>query len=383
MRAPVTDALTGALAAVQAFALSLAVTALPALVSYLVAHASGTVADDDGQRWRTPLEIGSGIWLLAHGIPVTASGATFSLVPLGLTALALFVCRVTARRAARATWWTWGAATLTYALGTTALAVAVPSVSGWTVAAAFTLGAFVGGLGFGLGVLSRPEARPVPGFLDRVPPTAWLGARAGGLAVVTLAGVAALLVGVWAVAGRSTSSDIIRALDPGWAGGLVLGVAQLVLLPDLVLWAVAWLSGAGFAVGTGTSFTPLGVESGPLPAVPLLAALPAEDWAGAYGGVVPVVVVACGALAGWYAWRSLEVGRARWSDVGIVLGGLTVSAGALVWLLQVAASGTAGTARLLDVGATPWLTALLVAGEVALGAAVVLVTAVLLTRRAA
>ncbi|RPF22744.1 DUF6350 family protein [Myceligenerans xiligouense] len=373
----VADGLAGALAAVQALALSLAVVVLPALVAYLVATASGTAAGD-GQVWRTPLEIGAGIWLLGHGVPVTASGATFTLVPLGLTALALFACHVSARHAARARPRAWIVATVCYAAGATAVAVAVPSVTAWTVLAAPVAGAVVGGLGFGAGMLTRggsPSPAELGERLDRLvrgwfPATLRLGARAGLVGTTLLVGVAALLVGAWAVAGRSTSSDIIRALDPGWAGGIVLAVAQLALLPDLVLWATGWLSGAGFSVGSGTSFTPFGVDAGPLPGVPLLAALPGPDWTGGLALAAPLVVVACGAVAGGFAWRRLEPGRLRWPDVAFVLGGLAGTAGLLVGALQAAASGAVGAARLADVGATPWLAALLTAGELLLGAAV-------------
>ncbi|GAB3160581.1 hypothetical protein GCM10027059_08910 [Myceligenerans halotolerans] len=397
LAAPVADAISGVLAAVQAAGLSLAVVVLPALVAYLVAAAAGagpeTVPGADGagdQNWRTPLEVGSGIWLLGHGVPVTASGATFTLVPLGLTAVVLFVCHVTARHAARVSLRTWIVATACYATGTTAVAAAVPSVTAWSVLAAPVAGAVVGGLGFGTGTLVRDGA-PAPAELgervDRLlrgwcPPTLRLGARAGLVGTGLLGGVSALLVGVWAVAGRATSSDIIRALDPGWAGGIVLAVAQLALLPDLVLWAMAWIGGPGFAVGSGTSFTPFGVDAGPLPAVPLLAALPGEDWTGGFGWAVPLVVVACGAVAGWFAWRRLEPGELRWHDVALVLGGLVATAGLLVGVLQAAASGTAGAARLSDVGGTPWLVALLVAGELLVGAASVVLPVYLRNRLA-
>ncbi|MBL0884734.1 cell division protein PerM [Myceligenerans indicum] len=375
----VADGISGVLSAVQAAMLSLAVVVLPAFLARIASTASGS-GTGDGQTWRTPAEIASAIWLLGHGVPVTASGATVTLVPLGLTALAVFACNVTARHAARASLRTWIAATVAYATVATTVAAAVPGVAGWSLLVVPPAGALVGGLGFGLGTLARAGA-PTPAELgDRLdhlargwcPPTLRLGARAGLVATGLLAGLAALLVGVWAVAGRATSSDIIRGLDPGWTGGIVLAVAQLTLLPDLVLWAMAWLSGTGFAVGSGTSFTPFGADPGPLPAVPLLAALPGQDWTGSFAYVVPLSVVACGAVAGWFAWRRLEPGLLRWYDVAVVLGGLAGVAGLLVGLLQAAASGAVGAARLSDVGATPWLTALLTAGEMVVGAAAVL-----------
>ena len=60
----------------------------------------------------------------------------------------------------------------------------------------------------------------------------------------------------------------------------MLAVAELAYLPNLVVWALAWLTGAGFAVGAGTHFAPDDVVGGALPAVPMLGALPSADVVG-------------------------------------------------------------------------------------------------------
>jgi hypothetical protein len=239
-----------------------------------------------------------------------------------------------------------------------------------------------------LGILARPDAptvaevgeraealaRRVTG-MDLVPATFRLGLRGGTVALALLLGTAALLVAGWAVAGRATSSDIVTALEPGWTGGIVFAVAQLALLPNLVLWAVAWIAGPGFAVGTGTSFAPSATVSGPLPAVPILGALPGEDWANPFTVWAPVLVVACGVAAGSFAWRRLEPSLVRWADVGWVLGGVVSVPAVLVLLGQWAAAGAGGPGRLSEVGADPLVTAGLVAAEVGGGAAAVLLGA--------
>jgi hypothetical protein len=385
------DIVAGVLAAGQALVLSLAVVVLPAVVAYLVGTATMAPAADspDGDaQVRSAVDVAMGIWLLGHGVPLTADTVTISLAPLGVAALALFVTYVSAKRFAATSVAAWAAGAVTYALCTTAVAAIAGSAPGWMLATAPLAGLFMGGLGMGLGILARPDAPAAAEFgertevlarrltgVDLVPATLRLGLRGGTVVVALLLGGAALLVAAWALAGRATSSDIITALEPGWTGGIVFAVAQLALLPNVVLWAVAWLAGPGFAVGEGTSFTPFGTISGPLPAIPLLGALPGEDWANPVSAWSPVLVVACGVAAGLFAWRRLEPSLVRWSDVGWVLGGIVLTPAVVMLLAQWMAAGAGGPGRLADVGANPLVTAGLVSAEVAAGAAAVLLGA--------
>ncbi|MFD2797198.1 DUF6350 family protein [Promicromonospora vindobonensis] len=389
--ARLSDIVAGIVSAGQALVLSLAVVVLPAVVAYLVGTATlatPTGAPDDDAQVGSAVDVAMGIWLLSHGVPLTADAVTVTLAPLGVATLALFATYVSAKRFATTTVRAWAAGAVTYALGTTAVAAMAGTAPGWSLPTAALAGLVMGGAGMLLGILARPDAptlvelgeraevvtRRLTG-IDLVPATLRLGLRGGAVAVALLIGGAALLVAGWALAGRATSSDIITALEPGWTGGIVFAVAQLALLPNLVLWAAAWLAGPGFAVGVGTSFTPFGTISGPLPAIPLLGALPGDDWANPVSAWTPVLVVACGVAAGLFTWRRLEPTLVRWSDVGWVLCGIVVTPGVVMLLGQWAAAGAGGPGRLSDVGANPLATAGLVAAEVGGGAAAVLLGA--------
>lgn len=372
---------SGVLAALQALVLSLAVVVLPAVVAFLLS--SGTT--ESGTGWGRSLSVAAGLWLLAHGVPLAAAGSTITLVPLGLTAIALFTCYVSAKRSSHATLAAWVAGTVTYAAATTAVALVTGSAPGALAVWAPLGGLLVAGLGLGGGILARrdaPTLAEVGERLDRVAPAVLrLGARAGLLATALVTAAAALLVLAWVVAGRATSADVVAGLAPGVAGGVVLALAQLAVVPDLVAWALAWLAGPGFAVGEGTAFTTGGTTSGPLPAVPVLGALPGDDWANAVSAAAPLLLVLAGVVAGLFAWRRLDPARVRWSHVAVVLGGVAGTVVVLVGVLQAAASGAVGPGRLEQVGADPLVTALVVAGEVTLGAALVLVLAHLDVRR--
>ena len=111
---------SGVLAALQALALSLAVVVLPGVVAFL----ASSTGSSEGTGWGQSVTVAAGFWLLGHGVPLVASGTTVTLVPLGLTALALFCCFASARRSAHTTTSAWVAGTVTYALATLGVASA-------------------------------------------------------------------------------------------------------------------------------------------------------------------------------------------------------------------------------------------------------------------
>jgi hypothetical protein len=129
-------------------------------------------------------------------------------------------------------------------------------------------------------------------------------------------------------------------------------------------------AGPGFYVGTGTLVSVHGVTLSPVPALPLLAALPDTQ-------AVPLLAFvsqAVPALAGLVAGATIG----RWftdEDGGSVLAGLTgilggvvlgVAGGLLAWL----GGGTLGDGVLAQVGAPPLATGIAVAAQSAIAAAV-------------
>jgi hypothetical protein len=161
---------------------------------------------------------------------------------------------------------------------------------------------------------------------------------------------------------------LYESVGAGIAGGLALTALQIVLLPTVVVWAASWLTGAGFALGAGSSVGPLGTFVGPLPSVPLLGALPHH--AGAVGLAALLVPVLAGFGCGYAARRRAD--GASPLVVGLVAG---LGAGLLLGALAAAASGAAGPGRLAAVGPEPLRVALLATAEIGLpallGAAVV------------
>ncbi len=373
----------GALAA----AASAAVFVLPALLVWVAASES-TVA------WTSALGVGASLWLLGGGAHLSLDGATITVVPLlflGLSVTGGAWAAVRAvrgaaedrtvrvardllhgRLAAELAAWVAGYAACATLWSLVAL-LAGPHPVLWTlllpvvavplVSAALALARLVG---------RRPE---LAGQALRRPP--WLpepvrrALRPGAEGAALLLGAGSVVCVVLVVLHFTRVSHLQGELAPGVVGGAVLALAQVLLLPNVAMWAVSFMAGTGFSAVEGASATWTGSRTSLLPMVPAFGALPAP---GAFPGAVPLVVllpVAVGAFVGWRALRS--VARLSTVRTKLTVAGLAVVVAAvLLGLLDVLGGGSAGLARLSDIGAPAgWMTLALL-GELALGAGLVL-----------
>ncbi len=321
-------------------------------------------------------------WLAAHKTSVAIPGGHFSVAPLGLT-LVIVVCLYRGGRyAARIS-----AADLTGDLVTASAVLAITYGAGAALVAVLAsddrfgvqaLSAFVAAGSVALvagtaGVLAESGAGE--DILDATPD--WLrDAVPAGLAAAAALFVAGGLMVVLSLALRfGTASDLIESLNPGPVGAVVLFAVCAVMVPNAIVYAVAFLAGPGFQVGTGTVVAPTGVELGRLPALPLLAALPEDGATPTYLMVLTAAVpflagIAAGLVlarrARQAAYRNTPVGWHGLIARALVAGVVTALA---LLVAMVLASGSAGPGRMADVGVADLLTAALTpAAGVALGA---------------
>jgi hypothetical protein len=205
----------------------------------------------------------------------------------------------------------------------------------------------------------RPDTRAIVG-------TALRGGAAAAAAVVT---AAALAVVALLLANYAQIITLYENLHSGALGGLALTIAQILFLPNLVIWAASWLVGPGFAIGTGSTVSPLSTTLGPIPSVPVLGALPQGDLAFAFVGLlVPVLAgfLVGALLSGPLAARIRSVGRGVWI-LGAGLGAGVVG-GAILGLLAWASAGAIGPGRLQQAGPDPLTVGLFAALELGVSA---------------
>lgn len=335
----------------------------------------GWFASDAGAHGdtRDAIRVGADAWLLAHGAPLHLAAATISLVPLGLTLLCGYVTFRLGRWAAltssaedTGSVSAVGLSTVVFA-GLYAVVAVVTAVLASTESAETSLGrAFAGGfllavLAGGAGLVSTSEAGVV--LRDRVPVTVRAAVR-GGLAVTLLVVAAGAVLGVAALlADFGTAANVLSRLHPDAAGAALYTVVVAGVAPNVALFGSSYLLGPGFAVGTGTAVSPAAVVLGPVPAFPVLAALPAPGPAPSWAIALVALPVLLAGLAGVLVVRhhpalQLGTGALRGAAAG-VLGGVMVT------LLSHLAGGSVGPGRMADVG-VPFAETL-VAATVALG----------------
>lgn len=360
----------GLTAAVWAAGAGLIALAVPVLLAWATDSRSGSGA-------AAALRSAGQLWVLAHGGSLAVRGGNLGLTPLGLVALPLLLLGRAGAHAARSTTPRDLRAdlVLTAAIGTPyAVLVAVVAAAAASTdvrpapVQALLAGLLVGLLGAGFGV-ARGTGR-WRGVFATAPTRLRVVGFATSAALALLLGAGALLAGGALAAHLGRAGQLARSSDPGLIGGFALLALGLVLVPNLAVWGASWWAGPGFAVGAGTTVGPFGTTLGAVPALPVLASLPAGSpptWLAALALVVPV---AAGAVAGLLVAR-----RAGVLDAALV----GPTAGLAVLILAWLSGGPAGGSRLTAVGPSPWRVGLAVTVEV--GVAATVVAAVVVRRR--
>jgi hypothetical protein len=349
--------------------------ALFVLLGCMAVGVVGWFASDAGGHGTTrdAIRVGTDGWLVAHGahlhVATTGVSAVVTAVPLGLTLLCVYVTHRFGRWAARTSavedvrTLLLGALVLSGVYGVIALGCAVLATTRSVepgLLSSFGGAVLVALVGGGTGLVSGSD---VLDWRARVPhPLRVVGV--GALATTLLLLVAAsTLLTVALLLDLGAAANVLSRLHADVSGGLLYTALVAAVAPNAVLLTGSYLLGPGFALGTGTVVSPATVTLGPVPAFPLLAALPSEGAQPAWlSALVAVPVVAAALGAGLMLRRqpvlTYEAGALRGLGAG-------VGGGLLVTALVLLAGGAVGPGRMADVGA-PALSAL-VSATVAMG----------------
>jgi len=203
---------------------------------------------------------------------------------------------------------------------------------------------------------------------EQLPETLRHAVRATSAGAAVLFGTATVLT----VAAMVHHSDLVGNSIDGYSNGsgrFAVAAISLFMLPNAVLFTVAYLAGPGFAVGAGTSVTLTGAHVGATPALPVLAALPRGSAPWPVVALAIVAALGAGLIAAWRIRQ--DVG----DDVSAQLRGVLATGvviGGAAALLAALAGGPFGPGRLAAVGPSPWQVGLTIGGEVA-GVALIVV----------
>ena len=363
--------------------------------------------------WIATLQVAGYAFLLALGVPLQiASGElvgiafeafTLSYLPLGLTlVMALMVIRIGHRLSAASSLWpAWLSGGIAFGAGSYGLSLLIANpavtVSEWDPL--FRPAIFFGGLLFiasvagkrfelvpGSNQIEAPERiwvrQKAAAFVAKlhwtISTTANPAFRIGTSVVVFVLLVSSLLLMVALILGWVEVLRLYQALSLSFLGGLMVTVGQLAILPNLIIYGFAWITGAGFSIGAGSFVSPIASQLGPLPALPIFAALPTG---GIDRGIVFSSIVVVGAIvATLLARKSTE--RMRWefatsfSAAAVLALFSAFIASVLAFALGLLASGSLGPGRFVEVGVNPLLLAGVVFLEVLVPVFLVSVVAV-------
>ncbi|MEY3856728.1 MAG: hypothetical protein RLZZ193_377, partial [Actinomycetota bacterium] len=116
----------------------------------------------------------------------------------------------------------------------------------------------------------------------------------GSRIIALLLGVSSIVFGILLLVNISMVKNLTTVLQPGIFGGLLLLLLNILYIPNAIVSTLAYFSGVGFAVGSGTLVAPTSFRLNKIPAMPLLGALPEGKSLIALIGVL--FIVAAGAL---------------------------------------------------------------------------------------
>ena len=174
--------------------------------------------------------------------------------------------------------------------------------------------------------------------------------------IAFLLGISSLILGLTIFTHISTVKNLTTVLEPGFLGGLLLLLLNILYLPNALVATLGYFSGSGFAVGSGSIISPWSFDLSSIPAFPLLGALPSGKFQFALFGVV-IVILSGAMLAIWtVALNTRVLFQSLFASIIIIA------------LIGYAGSGALITQARSAVGVSPWKFTLSVGLELIIGA---------------
>ena len=342
------------LSGIEAALLGWALVVVPTLIAYAAVSSNQWMVST---TWEDAFHFASDLWGASLGARVLSGDVSYRAVPLlfvllliGLTKLLL----LQGRRFSPASQWmaipgfavtalllAGGIGTNVSVWGALPLAIMIPLIAAaWEVALAPT---------------SLELRFELPRWLS-------VGVRTGWRASWALAVYGGLFLLLSVIISWSQIRGIHELLLPtSMVDSIMIVLAQLLFIPNAIVWVLSWLSGPGFYLGSDALHSPTSAPVGPIPAIPLFGATPAS----APGNWVILALIVFGVALGVYQ-RLRKSSELLLDD--LYQGGIAAVVVAAVYLVTSLGSAVVlGNGRLAFLGPRMSLSALCLFAEVALG----------------
>ncbi|WP_420838159.1 DUF6350 family protein [Bifidobacterium felsineum] len=251
--------------------------------------------------------------------------------------------------------------------------------------------ALIFALGYGLAVLIHSDflksmnmkAREL--FSTQAVRSLTLGGIIGAIVSALYLVAGFITVIIWIVLNNAAVVSIFNMSGMEMGSRILTTTAMLIWLPNVMIWAISWLFGAGFAIGELANFTLWVGQSNSLPAVPAFGILPEPVTSEMWRTVAMYTPFAVALLVGLlvlflpqgFQYRPMKVRDARmrasvvldlvYPAVSFCIGAVLVSLG--FTLLFALSNGSLGKHRLADVGVNVMVSTRAVGHPTALGLA--------------
>lgn len=173
--------------------------------------------------------------------------------------------------------------------------------------------------------------------------------------VAIAVGVSSIVLGVSLALNTKTVENLLVVLEPGWLGGVLLLLLNILYLPNAIIATFSYLVGPGFALGSGTLLSPFTHRISEIPALPLLGALPT----GRHPAVIFTTVLVVGAGLILYIKTKKNGFRELATNYLVIISSVA--------LLAFLASGALMTDAMRTVGVSPWQLTAAIAVELGAG----------------
>lgn len=342
------------LSGIEAALLGWALVVVPTLIAYAAVASNQWLVST---TWEDAFHFASELWGAALGAQVVSGEVSYRAVPLlfvllliGLTKLLLLQGR---RFPAAAQW-----------MAVPGFAVTALLLAGGIGTHVRVLGAFPLAIAIPL-IAAAWEVALAPHSLElRLEMPRWLssGVRIGWRASWVLAAYGGLFLLISVTQSWSRIRGIHELLLPtSTIDSTMITLAQVLFIPNAIVWALSWLAGPGFFMGSDALHSPASAPTMPIPAIPLFGATPVS----APGNWVVFALIVFGVGVGVFV--RLRRGSESLLD-DLYQGGIAAVVVAVVYLVTSLASALVlGNGRLAFLGPRMSLSALCLFAEVALG----------------
>ena len=323
-----------------------------AIVAYWAIAANPWLGE---MTWQSAIGLSGDAWAVTQGGAAKTGAAAIRVMPLVVAAVDVLILRglLAGGRAfsPNAQW----ASIVGYTITAVILAgVSADHTPWWSVIPGAIV---ISGIAAAWAYLShlRPWESAAPGSAAYL---IWRGLHQAllGFAAVLVMALVAMIVAV--AAGAARIHGIRELLSPSVVDEVALGVAEAAFLPNALAWTASWLAGPGFVIGADAVHSPASAPIAPIPAIPMLGAMPETSLSIAVVLIPIAVGVGIGALA---AWRFREdTVRAQ----AIVAAAAVVGFAVLVVFWMATSTMVLGDGRLAHVGPRIALATLLLTLEV-------------------